>query len=52
MNTVCDRKDCIKRDCRLFDEDKVDCRGLKKLYCANGKKCNFYDNGKTKKRRP
>lgn len=37
--------DFTKKDCLLYDTDKDCCRGLKQLYCAKGKTCNFYKNG-------
>lgn len=42
------RSEMTKTDCLLYDKEKNVCKGLKKLYCAKGKQCNFYKNGKEK----
>lgn len=31
-----------KKDCILYDAERDVCKGLKELYCAKCKKCNFY----------
>lgn len=43
--TIADR---TKTDCLLYDKEKRCCKGLKDLYCAKGKQCAFYKNGKEK----
>lgn len=42
------KSEMTKTDCLLYDKDKCCCKGLKDLYCAKGKQCNFYKNGKEK----
>lgn len=43
--------DFTKKDCLLYDEEKDCCKGLNKLFCAMGKRCNFYKNGTQKKKK-